>query len=127
MFQNENLRGFLTKILNLLLHQITLNFLQEYGNRLKLKFNGSCLKQDKITFNHGKIVNIYIVYEINNNNNKNSNYPTLKNCLFGAVSLTKNTDIVSISTLDMELDLMDMDLIHIQVVEMEEMQFLEQI
>ena len=127
MFQNENLRGFLTKILNLLLHQITLNFLQEYGNRLKLKINGSCLKQDKITFNHGKIVNIYIVYEINNNNNKNSYYPTLKNCLFGAVSLTKNTDIVSISTLDMELDLMDMDLIHIQVVEMEEMQFLEQI
>ena len=24
---------------------------------------GSCLKQDKITFNHGKVLNIYIVYE----------------------------------------------------------------
>ena len=25
-----------------------------------VKFNGSCLKQDKVTFNHGKIVNMYI-------------------------------------------------------------------
>ena len=30
-----------------------------------LKFGGSCLKQDKITFIPGKTVNIYIVYEIN--------------------------------------------------------------
>ena len=28
-------------------------------------FRGSCLKQDKIIFNYGKIVNIYIVYELN--------------------------------------------------------------
>ena len=26
--------------------------------------NGDCLKQDKISFSHRKIVNIYIVYEI---------------------------------------------------------------
>ena len=31
------------------------------GKRIYLKFNGNCLKQDKITFNHGTIVNIYIV------------------------------------------------------------------
>ena len=37
-------------------------------------------------------MNIYIVYEINKNFNI-SNYPTLENCLFGAVSLTKNNDI----------------------------------
>ena len=29
------------------------------------KFDVSCLKQDKITFTHGKTVNIYIVYKIN--------------------------------------------------------------
>ena len=33
----------------------------------------------------------YIVYEISKNNI--NNYPTIKNCLFGAVKLTKNTDI----------------------------------
>ena len=37
-------------------------------------------------------MNIYIVYEINKNFNI-SDYPTLKNCFFGAVSLTKNADI----------------------------------
>ena len=47
---------------------------------------------DKVTFNHGKVVNIYIDYEISTNVNIN-NYPTLENFLFGAVTLTKNADI----------------------------------
>ena len=51
--------------------------------------NGSCLKQAKVTFNHGKVVNIYIGYEISKSINI-SDYPTLENCLFGAVTLTKN-------------------------------------
>ena len=34
------------------------------GTKARVKFNRDCLKQQKITFNHGKIVNIYIVYEI---------------------------------------------------------------
>ena len=33
------------------------------GKKMYVKFRGSCLKQDKITFNHGKTVNIYIVYD----------------------------------------------------------------
>ena len=37
------------------------------------------------------MVNIYIVYEINRNHNISS-YPTLENCLSGAVSLTKHAD-----------------------------------
>ena len=56
-----------------------------------LKFEGSCLRQDKITFNHEKIVNIYIVYELSSNIN-NFEF-TLENCLFGAVKITKNADI----------------------------------
>ena len=60
--------------------------------RIKVKFNGSCLKQDKITYTHGKIINTYIVYEISKNFIICS-YPTLENCLFGTVSLTKNNDI----------------------------------
>ena len=39
-----------------------------------------------------KKVNIYIVYEISKNYNI-SRYPKLENCLFRAVSLTKNADI----------------------------------
>ena len=64
----------------------------EYGNKSKLKFDGSCLKQNKITYNHEKIVNLYIVFEIRKSYII-SDYPTLENCLFGAVSLTKNADI----------------------------------
>ena len=37
------------------------------------------------------MVNVYIVYEISKNINI-SDYPTLENCLFGAVKLTKNAD-----------------------------------
>ena len=43
-------------------------------------------------FNYGKVVNIYIVHEINISINI-SDYPTLENCLFGAVRFTKNADI----------------------------------
>ena len=39
------------------------------GTQTRVEFNGSCLKQDEITFNHGKIVNIYIVYGISININ----------------------------------------------------------
>ena len=66
--------------------------LSYYGTKIRVNFNGSCLKEDKVAHNQRKIVNIYIVYEISKNDSI-SNYPTLENCLFGAVSLTKNPDI----------------------------------
>ena len=66
--------------------------LSYYGTKTKVEFNGSCLKQGKVTYNHGKIVNICIVYEISKTCSI-STYPTRENCLFGAVSLTKNADI----------------------------------
>ena len=59
--------------------------------KMYAKSNGSCLKQDKITFNHGKIVNIYIVYDLKSS--LNNFQPTLQKFLFGAVKLTKNNDI----------------------------------
>ena len=67
----------------------TLNY---YGTKIRVKFTGSCLKQSKISYTHGKVVNIYIVYELGASSSHN-NDPTLKNCLFGAVTLTKNFDI----------------------------------
>ena len=63
-----------------------------YGTKTRVEFNGGCLKQDKVTYHHGTIVNIYIIYEISKNYNVSS-YPTLENCLFGAASLTKTVDI----------------------------------
>ena len=59
-----DLKVYMRKGLILLLH-LTI--------RLRAKFNGSCLKQDKI-----KSVNIYIVYEISKNLNMSS-YLTLGN------------------------------------------------
>ena len=48
------------------------------------------MKQNKIIYTHGKVVNIYIVYEISKSINI-SDYPT--RCLFGAVILTQNAGI----------------------------------
>ena len=59
---------------------------------MRIKFNKGCLKQGKISFNHGKVVNIYTVYEIDRSG-KISSYPTLENSLLGAVKLTKHVDI----------------------------------
>ena len=59
---------------------------------IRIKLNEGCLKQFSPTILHGGIVNIYIVYEIANSFNAN-NYPTLENCLFGSVKLTKHVDI----------------------------------
>ena len=59
-------------------HNITAK-LSYYGTKAIVKFSGSCLKQDKATYNHETIVNIYIVYEISKNYNISS-YPTLENC-----------------------------------------------
>ena len=61
------------------------------GNKTRVKFDASCLKQDKITCTHGTIVNIYVVYELSST--LNSFDPTLEHCLFGAAKLTKYTDI----------------------------------
>ena len=74
------------------LHNFLNSSLNYFGTKIRARFSGSCLGQDKRKYGHIIIVNIYIVYEINQNNNK-SRDPTLENCLFGAVSLTKNADI----------------------------------
>ena len=66
--------------------------LSHYNTKARVKFSGSCLKQDKAAYNHGTIINIYIVYEISKIYNISS-YLALANCFFGAVILTKHIDI----------------------------------
>ena len=62
------------------------------GSRLKVNFTGDSLKQERLDFRYWKIVNIYIVYEINKSV-RISSYPTLENYLFGAVKLLKHVNI----------------------------------
>ena len=65
--------------------------LSSYDNKIKVKFNGSCSKPEKITYTHGtiEILTLFMISKIFNI----ISYPTLENCLFGAVSLTENVDI----------------------------------
>ena len=51
--------------------------LSYFVTKTRVEFNGSCLKQNKITYDHGKVENIYIVYDISRNINF-SDYPTLE-------------------------------------------------
>ena len=46
--------------------------LNYYRTKTRVEFNESCLKQDKITYTHGKIVNIYVVYELTGSNPDNN-------------------------------------------------------
>ena len=62
------------------------------GNKRRLKFSGNCLKYTTLQYTHWTIVNIYIVYELGDSDSSDNN-PTLKNCLSGGVTLTKNSDI----------------------------------
>ena len=92
--------------------------LNYFGTKTRAQFNGSCLKQDKITYTPGKIVNIYMVYELTGSDSV-ENDPTVKTSLFDAVTL-----LISIITniLDMELDLIEDHVLHFQVVDLLKMQ-----
>ena len=50
-------------------HSETHNFfnpsLKHLGAKTRVKFNGSCLKQEKVIYIHRKKGNIYVVYKIN--------------------------------------------------------------
>ena len=63
-----------------------------YGTKTRVKFTGSCLQPPKILYTHGKVVNIYIAYKLIASSPHRDD-PTLKNCLSGAVTSTKNADI----------------------------------
>ena len=66
--------------------------LSYYGTKVRAQFTKNCLKQSNHIFTHKKIVNIYIVYELAESSSHTSD-PTIKDCLFGAVTLTKNANI----------------------------------
>ena len=65
--------------------------LNYYGIITRVKFTGICLKQSKKSNTYEKIVNIYIGYDLGASSSHIDD-PTLKDCFFGAVTLTKNAD-----------------------------------
>ena len=65
--------------------------LEYESDRISLQFREDLLRQNKVTYNHWSIVNIYIVYKISSTFARQINL-TLKNFWFGAVKI-KNTDI----------------------------------
>ena len=96
IFRRGNLEDYQTKLLGLLLLLI-INLtpqLSYFSDTTRVEFKGSCLNQDKITFNHRNIVNIYIAYELNKLYSKTT--LTLVNCLFGAVSFGRNEIIFGV-------------------------------
>ena len=60
--------------------------------KMRLEFKNDLLRQNMVTYNHGKIVNICIVYEIRSTFTSQNTF-TPKKSLFGAVKLTKYRDI----------------------------------
>ena len=88
------------------------------GNKTRVKFVGSCLKQDIITFTHGGIINICNAYELSISNHRYDYYPTLEFFLFGAVKLTKNSYIKRDKYSDVVVDLTEEELFHFLVVDL---------
>ena len=67
----------------------TLPKLTNDSNRLHVTFKGNYFKQDKIDYFHKSVVNIYIVYELENSRVFSPDF-TAQNCLFGAAKITKD-------------------------------------
>ena len=61
--------------------------------RIRLRFEGSCLKQEDTTpFTLSDVVNLFIVYELDSCPSDLNTDFTLGGCLFGCVKLNKNVD-----------------------------------
>ena len=66
--------------------------LEDGGAGIRLRFRKDLFRQNKVTYNDRKIVNIYIVYKQSSISTSSSSL-ALINSLFGAVKITKNADI----------------------------------
>ena len=84
---NGNLKGCQKKLSQLhrtivLLQKIT----DIHNSKIALKFEGNCLKQDKVSFAQRNMVNIFVVYEVNTWSRNLKADLTFKGCLLGAVN-----------------------------------------
>ena len=61
------------------------------NNRLGVTFNGNYMKQNKLGYAHGSVVNICIVYSVKNRNIDSPDL-TVQNGLFGGIKITKDVN-----------------------------------
>ena len=61
------------------------------NNILGVTFNGNYMKPNKLGYAHGKIVNLYIVFELKNRRIDSPDF-TVQNGLLGSVKITKNAN-----------------------------------
>ena len=61
------------------------------NNRLGVTFNGNYMKQNKLGYVHGSVVNICIVYSVKNRNIDSPDL-TVQNGLFGGIKITKDVN-----------------------------------
>ena len=81
----------------------------------------SSLKQpNKLTYDYVHKVNVYIVYELGASSSTDSD-PTLKNCIFGAITLTKNVILTNVGILVLVLDLIEDQAFNFLVVDLVKM------
>ena len=79
---------------------ITRPFIEYTNARIKLKFDGSILRE-KLSTSLGLITNYYIVYRLSPRTN--SSNIVLENCLFGKIKMTKKMlTLTNINTRAME-------------------------
>ena len=78
--------------------------------KTRVKFDGGCLKQDKIIFNHGEIVNIYTVYKINFLDRGYDDYFVLEILCLLLLGRLKLLILINTNILDMVLDLIAVEL-----------------
>ena len=91
--------------------------LNYYGTETRVAFTGDCLKQTKSSYAHGKVVNIYIVYELGASGSNDSD-PTLKNCFLVQLLWQKMLILKSMGILIIKLDLIEDQSFHFWVVDL---------
>ena len=67
--------------------------INDNNTKLRVRFGGSCLKQERVAYKYKYVVDIYFVYEINLWSYIQDGYCLLGNSLFGAANVTKNADL----------------------------------
>ena len=62
------------------------------GTKMRVKFSGNYIKENKSIYSVKSVVNIYIVYSLDPIRDTRNTDFTAQNCLFGAVKLTKDVN-----------------------------------
>ena len=77
-------------------HSLSSKLVWMNNSRKILRFKGSCLIEDKVTFILNNLINLFIIYKLDRwSHDLNADFAP-KSCLFATVKLTKNASSDSI-------------------------------